>query len=447
MYEWGTNALPVGTFDGQVHVDGRGKIRQWDMAGEVWVDKPTFSLVESWMQEIALLGESVSADIWLDPPVATVLPQVWDGVYAKALVELTWHTPAGPVQRIAEVTLAELEGYIQANGPQAAGAYTSNCLLKVFEVVSPDLTVVRMQSQNRIFGSMKGRKSYFGHYGRGDPANGTQAKAGYGTRFTDYWTNAADLIRRMINEKWSVTPATDEPRVLWFPVKKTGTYRSAIGKGNVYFALGTSVSGRRYWNLATNTYGDVGLGTMWIRDDNQAPIWVYAEEDPTPGTSLNVADLQDSAVRGSSWVWKAWSVVVAVPVQDTNDANNKAFVMVPLGITDFTVQTQDTVAGHDVVAVNEYGTSARSKYPVVVPNTQQPSPNMIRCRMFDAMHKIGDKPPGAGSRVSLDSAAIPMKLRVYVRNPATGVRGAYADRSIDKVMRKKDIPLAWNLSP
>jgi hypothetical protein len=27
MYEWGTNALPVGTFDGQVHVDARGKVR------------------------------------------------------------------------------------------------------------------------------------------------------------------------------------------------------------------------------------------------------------------------------------------------------------------------------------------------------------------------------------------------------------------------------------
>lgn len=443
MYEWGTNALPVGTFDGQVHVDGRGKIRQWDVAGEVWIDKPTFSLVESFSQELGLKGDSVSEDFFVYTRVATILGQVWDSVYDKALVELIWHTPDGGTERIADVTAAELVAYVQANGPQSGGVYTSDCLLRIYEVQSPELEVARIQSQNRIFGSMKGRKSYYGRFGRGNPENGDFLQAGYGTRFLSFWTNAADLVRRMINLKWGGNPATDEPRVLWYPVKKTGMYRSAVGKGNLYF--GDGVNGRRYWNLATNTYGDVGVPTQWIRDDNQHPIWVYTNEDPQD-SALNVVDTTMNDTRGSSWIWKAWSIVVAVPVQDTNDANNKAFVMIPMGITDFTVQAKQSLAGHDVVAVNEYGTSPRADYPLVVPNTQQPSPNMIRCRMFDSLHFNGTKPPLEGFRVSLDSAAIPTALRVYVRNPATGVRSQCARQTVQKVMRKKDMPLAWVLS-
>jgi hypothetical protein len=442
MYEWGTNALPVGTFDGQVHVDGRGKIRQWDAAGEVWIDKPTFSLVESWSQELGLKGQSTGADFMVTTMrVATVLPQVWDSVYDKALIEVTWHTPDGPVQRIADITLAEFVAYVQANGPQAGGVYTSDCLLRIYEAESPDLEVARIQSQNRIFGSMKGRKSYFGHYGRGNAEEGNSTHAGYGTRFTGFWSNAADLVRRMITEKWSVTPASDDPDVLWYPNKKTGTYRSGIGKTTVY--LNAGVGGRRCWNLGTNTYAAVTTPSMWERDTNQIPIWVYADESPV-GTSLGVIKAIDE--KGSAIIWQGRSVCVAVPVQNSSNTDLKAFVMIPMGITDFTVQMKTSVAGHDVVALNEYGNDRRGSFPLVVAGTQAPSPDMIRCRIFNSMHLLGDKPPGSGSRVTLDSAAIPTKLRVYVRNPITGVRGACARQSVNKVMRKRDMPLAWIVS-
>jgi hypothetical protein len=374
--------------------------------------------------------------------VATVLPQVWDGVYDKALIEIIWHTPDGPVERLADLTLAEFVAYVQANGPQAGGVYTSDCLLRIYEVVDPVLSIARMQSQNRVFGSMKGRKSYFGAYGRQTPETGNEVRAGYGTNFTDYWSNSGDLIDRMISTKWGPSPPSEESRVLWYPVKKTNMYRSTAG----HYCMG-GVNGRRYWDSGTNTFADIAAPSDWQRDSSDpTPLWVYTNENPAD-TELHVVSASEGETMGSSVVWKARSVVVAVPIELIADNALKAFVMIPMGISDFTVQTQADVSGHNVVALNEYGGSPRSKFLRVVANTENPSPNMIRCKVWDSLHLIGPKPANSSSNVSLDSSAVPTKLRVYIRNPVTGVRGAYADRAVEKIMRKKDMPLAWLLCP
>lgn len=389
-------------------------------------------------QNLGIRGASTSYDFWgVGARIATFNSLKWDTIYDKCFVELRWQQD-GLVQRIAQVTHAELMAWMQANAPQSGGSYTSDCLLTAYEVVSPAMRIARTMTMHRLYGAMKGRKSYFGNYGRGDPETGLYRQAGYGTRFTAHFTGAATLTRDLITEIWGGAPGTEEPRVVWFPSAcPTNTYR--ISKGQMYMVQ-DALNGRMCWDAGTNTYVDAPQGS-YQQDGNVR--WLYLEEPS--GTVLNIIRMSNSLTKGSAFVWENLGVVVLIPILSASNNDLKAMVAYPMGVTHLTINIPQSLGEVcDTVFLNNYGPSAHGVYPVLVPGgtAQNPTADLFRFPLGSILHLLGA--PGTPKRRSLDFEGIPSSVTFYLRHPVTGLRSALADRQVVKVMRKNNAALAWN---
>ena len=50
------------------------------------------------------------------------------------------------------------------------------------------------------------------------------------------------------------------------------------------------------------------------------------------------------------------------------------------------------------------------------------------------------------NRSSVDTAQLPTEMRIYIRDPVTGLRSQYAPQRLSKIMRKLDMPLVWQVT-
>jgi hypothetical protein len=453
MYEWGNATLPVATFDGQLYVDDKGQIWQWDATGGAWRHKDDFYRTEVMSQELGVGSASTLVDPFQF--IKTRDSNLWDQLYSKAFVELRWRQQAAPntvtVQRICQVTEAELKAWMQANGPQSGGLYTADCLLRVYEVVSPEMRISRVMSMHRVYGSMRGRKSYFGDFGRsvGNADNGIYSRAGYGNKFRSYFS-AANLCRDLIQDFFGQTPNPADPndgRAMWFPnAQKSGKYRQSNG---ILYLPGTGMNGRMCWDVGTQTYVDAPGADTTGGQYSPDPVgvrWLYVQEPA--GASIQIGKMTQSVTKGSSFVRNRLSVIVAVAVRNENNTNLKAVMLYPMGITHVTLKIpQEIGMASDIIVLNEYeGTSlstVRAKHAGT--SAENPAPNMFRFPISSIAVLIGNKKNNY--KTALDDPGIPSKLSFYVRDPITGLRGALADRQIVKVMRKTNMPLCWVESP
>jgi len=296
-----------------------------------------------------------------------------------------------------------------------------------------------------------------GGYGRGlgNADNGLYKRAGYGNKFRTHFS-ANNLCRDLVQSMWGQTPNPADPndgRCLWFPAaQKSGKYRISDG---VVFLPGTipgGLGGRMCWNTATQTYVDAtgGGGSPPPGQYNYDPAagtrWIYIQE-PT-GSTLQIARMGDSIVKGSAFVRDRLTIIVAIGLR--NEANNalKCVLLYPMGISHVTLKIDQQVGdSSEIMVVNEYDGTSQTPflYPVLGTSAEHPAPNMFRLPISSIAVLLGNKKNFA--KTSLDDPGIPSRLTFYVRNPVTGLRGALADRQIVKIIRKNNVPLAWAESP
>jgi hypothetical protein len=455
MYEWGNATLPASNptgplFDGQLYVDDQQQIWQWDATGGAWRHRDDFHRVESMAQECATNGNSVTTGPFRY--VHSRNSNQWDDIFNRSFVKLEWRDPSPPyalvtTQRVAHMDTAELTTWMQANGPQAAGRFTANCLLTAYEVVSPQMRITRMMAMHRMYGSMRGRKAYMGAFGRklGDTANGEYKNAGYGTRFKNYF-GAANLCRDLIQDIWGQTPNPADPndgRALWFPVaKKSGKYR--IGDGSEVYLDGPGLNGRMCWDTNTQTYVTAPAGAYQPAGTDVR--WLSVQEPS--GTTIQIDRMTSSVTKGSGFARDRLGIVVAVPIQSAGDNALKSVLLYPMGITHVTLKIdQDLGLASDIFVVNEYDVTSQTPIKLRVPgaSVENPAANMFRMPMSQIAVMLGVK--GVVRKTGLDDPGIPSRLSFYLRDPVTGLRSALGDRQIMKVMRKNNVPLAWAESP
>lgn len=448
-YEWGGAQPPAGTFDGQLHIDAQGTIREFSVANGAWMKRPNYSQVQALAQELGTNGKPVGFDFW-NGPLNTTATNQWDDVYNRTFVKVTWRS-TGQVQYVAHVSYAELIAWVAANAPQSGGVYTSDGLVEVFEAVSPDMRIARFMSMHRLYGAMRGRKAYHGEYGRGDPQNGIFSRAGWGTRFASWWNGAASIPTQLIQRSYGQTPATDEPRIVWFPNAKH------VNKNRMWheiFLPADDLNGRMVWDTATQTYQLAPRGTY--RQDNSSARgnikWAACEE---PGNTIVILDKQTDArdIQGSAWLWPTnvrgpLSLVALIPVVSGNVPTYRAFIAMPVGVTHVTLKVPQAIgAASDFIAVSQYDDSLLSDYrkKITAPDLENPTSDMWRFAVRHAGRFIGQ--PGTWWRRGIDYQGIPSRMQFYIRNPVTGLRSDLADRQIVKRTRDKNMVVGFFESP
>lgn len=440
-YEWGNDTMPAPPFDGQLHVDSTGVIREYVASLGAWRDRGDYQLVQSMSQEAPVAGHGTSSDFW--QYVASKNSNMWDTIFNRTLVKITW-TSTNLVQYVAHVTYAELRAFMAANGPQSGGVFTSDALIEAMEVVSPEMRITRVMSMHRLYGSLRGRKCYQGAYGRsgGDTEVGLYKQAGYGTRFSGYWTGGPTMVSDLVNRMYGQTPGSNEPRCIWFPsAKPAGRYRMGP---NVY--LGNGHNGRMCWDTATQTYVTAPNG-VYSEDTGVAsgvrPTWAVVDEPS--GNSFTFEGRTDTVLRGSGWLWDRKSIMMLLPlVNQTGSPTLRSFLAYPVGVTHVTfVVPQAIGAASDFIVDNHYDNSSQTswRWKVGAPSVENPTPDKFRVGLVDALRLLGS--PGDIQRRPLDYEGVPSRLQFYIRNPVTGLRSACADREIVKVTRKKHMQLGF----
>lgn len=437
-YEWGNDTMPTPPFDGQLHVDSTGVIREYVAAIGAWRDRGDYKFVQSMSQIAPLNSRLVGADFWVGG-ILSKASNAWDSVYDKTFVKLTW-TSSNTVQYVAHVTHAELRAWIAANGPQSAGRYDSDVLIEAMEVVSPEMRITRVMSMHRLYGSMRGRKSYQGRFGRKNTDNGINGQSGYGTRFEGYWTGGNTMAIDLVNRVYSQVPPTNDSNVIWFPCDKpTSRYRAGV---NIY--LGNGANGRMVWNVNTSSYQTAPAGA-YVEDtsvsDTLRPTWAVVQEPA--GNSFTFVGRSDQEARGSSWLWDRTSMMLLLPMVHANFTDMKCFLAYPIGVTHVTFRLPQAIGqASDFIVDNHYDNSSQSTYRWKLSGSvENPTPDTFRVGLADAMRLLGG--PGDTQRRSLDFEGIPSRMQFFIRNPVTGLRSEHAGREIVKVMRKKHMSLGF----
>lgn len=433
MYVWGSNTKPAAPFTGQIYVDAKFDLWQWDSS--TWLLRKIWSFQQVDAQTIHAVGLPITHPFLRRS--AMRLENQWDTAYRLAFVEVEIRT-TGNVRRQALMSLANLTTWLATVVPNDGSSYTSSFLLRIYEVFDPYMKLGRSNTWNVLYSSMRGRGCY--RKGLRRSRFGLPSRGGLPPMFQWSWPGADDLPRNLVNYFFGVMPPAlgDADMSIIYTGRGVDLYSQP---SNNHMTTTIPIEGYKCWNTTLGGWDDAPLGN-WKATGGAplSPAIVWTEYG-----SLNLqVGTPSSVLRGLYQLKNAvWAVVVYL-VQHTS-LDKYAFYVKPLGVTHMAFDTELDPATWELVCENVYrGDANPIRHRVVTVDDRRDTENGWRFNIISAVDPSVTSGTVAGIQRSLDSSMAPKNLQFYVRNRTSGLRSELASTTIEIVKRTNNAPIRFS---
>jgi hypothetical protein len=427
MYAWHVPVLPAPS-PGRLAVDELGRVHQYDAAATAW-QRRDFEVKETasiFLNSVKLNAGQPPWSRIVCPGILGPIIQTWDDFYRRSLVEAQLvgdnYPIGGPRFYMADMTMAELQAWLQTIIPQSGGEYDCSVQLRIHEVFDPAIRCDQAMGYNLLYSQARGGEAY-GHRLRGRHKKGLPSWHESAPGFdSGYFTDALKPFgRACLQQMFGITPATDDNGVVWFPIATRNLYGQLPTTG-----ISIPSKGRTSYDVVAGAYTNVD---DWFTPG--APLLLAMTDDPTP----HFRSFENwNYLRGAQWVQNRARLMVVYPL---TVGNLRAVFVKPYGI-DFAAlrlapETQTSLPNMIVRARRIYSQGMASNYKII-PYEYGKIPNTLRIDIRDTIPYFRNG--------GIDDIRIPVAVRLHLYDPDTGLRSHEFDSEVRFLRRRRNLTLA-----
>lgn len=416
MYNWHTNIFPATPFDTQIHIDINEDIYKYDSATTTW--KRYFGAVLRHVKTYQYLAGRTGSPFTMPAQdnEGNVMFQ-----YSFVIVEYYDAGSLAGTYYFALPTQAELGAHYVAFYPNKQVIY------QIYDVFDSRLNINRITGHNSLYGSLRGRKSY---YRTTEHSNFGIAGGFHSVTFwAPTFDNFGDYLMQFfwgIDSSLAVNQVENE-LVIWQSHSRYTLYHQP----KIGFFILSGFNSKRAYKESDNEFVVINGMNMNIGE----PMFFYFNEGSTLRTLTSMKDMS-----GSGIFYNKANGILIYPLR-SNDGDYYSFLVKPLGIDTISIRcifmTPDIRTMSETVYKN-----ARMVKNSLLPMHFMNDPFAGHYRVWQSFYMGSVGKYNAG----LDKDLIPDYVKYYRRNLVNGVRSEYHDGVLKIHKRKNNAPLFMTIT-
>lgn len=431
-YTWGDSSLPVATFDGQVYVDDKNQIFQWDASVAAWLKRPNFKIRHLADTRAQLTGVGpISVGRIFGEHEAEYLERQWADwlSFDHAFIEVTdSQNPSTVYLRQALHTLPSFSLAMKAAVPNNGTTWSvASIRVRIFEVVDTTWRPGKGKTWNALYGAMRGRKAYYGSRNR------TYQKVGLSSAGEGAYGLSALSQTLVMNVFGKAAPV--EQRGLVFTNARRDLYSHYRDGASLQFRAANE---RRIWDNVANIWR-LWEGEFWVPNTGRPPMVLSKRGNIATGAAI-LSTL--SGFKGHTYLLDSHVGVLIHPLNSVANPAHWMFMIKPLGVSHVALASAEVPGGALILAESRYRNGRQVTRKRVTKTEHAGSEDGYRCFIHDA---AGYPKDGGGSpwRKLQNTCQMPDQVSFRLVNATTGVVSLPSPTRIRLARRVPNTPPHW----